>query len=95
MYNLEIITLSEASQKEKDKNHIITYMWNQQYDTMNLSTDRNRLTDQEDRPVVAKEETEWGRMNWEFGISRCKLLYREQINNSSYCIAQGTTVNTQ
>ena len=32
--DLEIIILSEGSQKEKDKYHmIITYMWNLKYDT--------------------------------------------------------------
>ena len=30
---LEIIILNEVSQKEKDKYHIITYMWNLKYDT--------------------------------------------------------------
>ena len=29
---LEIIILSEVSQKEKDKYHDITYMWNLKYD---------------------------------------------------------------
>ena len=34
---LEIIILSEVSQKEKDKCHmIITYMWNLKYDTNEL-----------------------------------------------------------
>jgi len=28
--------------------------------------------------------------NWEFWISRGKLLYVRWINNRSYCIAQGT-----
>ena len=31
-----------------------------------------------------------GGMDWEFGISRYKLVYIEGINNRSYCIAQGT-----
>ena len=31
--DLEIIILSEVSQKEKDKYHDITYMWNLKYDT--------------------------------------------------------------
>ena len=31
--DLEIITLSEVSQKEKDKYHEITYMWNLKYST--------------------------------------------------------------
>ena len=30
---LEIIMLSEVSQKEKDKYHDITYMWNLKYGT--------------------------------------------------------------
>ena len=32
-----------------------------------------------------------GRMEWEFGVGRCKLLYMERINNKVYCIAQRTT----
>ena len=30
---LEIIILSEVSQKEKDKYHMISHMWNLKYDT--------------------------------------------------------------
>ena len=43
---------------------------------------RNRLMDIENRLLVAKEESrDRGGMDWEFGISRCKLLYIEWINN--------------
>ena len=31
--------------------------------------------------MVAKGEERWGRVNWEFGLSRCKLLYIEWIIN--------------
>ena len=31
--------------------------------------------------VVAKEESDRGGKDWEFGISRCKLSYMEWINN--------------
>ena len=31
--------------------------------------------------MVAKWEGGGGGMNWEFGVSRCKLLYIEWINN--------------
>ena len=31
--DLEIIILSEVSQKEKDKYHMISHMWNLNYDT--------------------------------------------------------------
>ena len=34
--DLEIITVSEVSQTEKDKYHDITYMWNLKYNTNEL-----------------------------------------------------------
>ena len=40
---------------------------------MNLFN-RNRLTDTENRPVVAKGERGGSGMDREFGISRCNLL---------------------
>ena len=80
---LEMIILSEVSQKEKDKYHMIsliyveskiwykwTYLWN-----------RNRITDIENRLVVANREGVGGGMEWEIGVSRCKPLYIEWINN--------------
>ena len=45
------------------------------------------------RLVVAKGEGVGGGMEWEFGVSRCKLLYIEWITTGSYCIAQGTIFN--
>ena len=33
------------------------------------------------------------RVDWEVGISRCKLLYVEWVSNRSYHIAQGTIFN--
>ena len=44
---------------------------------MNLSTKQKQ---KENRLVVAKGEGGEG-IEWEFGISRCKLLYIEWINN--------------
>ena len=35
----------------------------------------------ENRLVVAKQEGVGGGMEWEVGVSRCKLLYIEWINN--------------
>lgn len=40
-----------------------------------------RVTDIENTPVVANGEGVGGEMDWEFEMSRCKLLYRERINN--------------
>ena len=42
---------------------------------MNLSMKQKYTHRHTNRLVVAKGETGGGRMNWEFGISRCKLLY--------------------
>ena len=42
---------------------------------------RKRLTDLENRPVVAKGEGYGVELPWEFGISKCKVLYAERINN--------------
>ena len=60
----------------------ITYMWNLKYDTNELiyETETDSLTQEAD--LWLPRELEGGReMNWEFGISRCKLLHTEWINN--------------
>ena len=54
---------------------------------MNLLWNRNRVSDIENRLVV-----EVGGMGWEFGISKCKLLYREQINNKVLLYSTGNYI---
>ena len=67
-------------------------MWNLKYDTNeHTCKNRNRLTDIEDRLVVAEGEG-WRGMEWEFGVSRCKLVYKGWVNNK-IPIAQGTIFN--
>ena len=67
--DLEIIILSEVSQKEKDKYHMISLTCGIKNRTqMNPSTNRNRLTNIENRLVVAKGEGGGGGgMDWELG----------------------------
>ena len=71
---LEIILLSGVSQKEKDKYHMISLVESKMcanepiYKTETDSVIENRL-------VVAKGVGEW--MDWELGVSRCKLLHLE------------------
>lgn len=43
---------------------------------------RDRLTDIQNRLGVANREEFGGGMEWVVGVSRCKLLYREEINNN-------------
>ena len=45
------------------------YLWN-----------RNKIKDIENGLMVAKREGYGGRMDWEFGVSRCKLLYIKWIS---------------
>ena len=80
--DLEIMILSELSQTEKDKYHIIWHKWT-------YLRNRNRLTDIENRLVVANG----GRgMDWEFGIGRCKLLYIGWINNKILLYSTGNYI---
>ena len=64
----------------------VTDMWNLKYDT----NEPVYKTDTENRLVVAKGHA--GEMEWEFWVSRCKLLYTEWVTRL-YCIAQKTTFN--
>ena len=58
--DLEIIILSEVSQKKKRQiPYDITYIWNLKYDTDELIYKTETDSDMENRPVVAKVET-WG-----------------------------------
>ena len=50
----------------------------------------NRLTDAENKLVFAEGEESGGKKDWEFRISRCKLMY---TITRTYCIAQGTIFN--
>ena len=61
---LEIIILSEVSQKEKDKYHITYIMWDLKYNTNQPIYKTNRLKDRESRPVVAKAEGKDGLRIW-------------------------------
>ena len=54
-----------------------TYLWN-----------RNRFRDMENRLMVAKREKVGKGMEWEFGVSRCKLMYMEWINNKFLVIGK-------
>ena len=70
--DLEIIILSEVSQTEKDKYHnAITY-------TNELIYETDSQTQGTDLWLPGGGG---GGMDWEFGISRCKLLYIGWITN--------------
>ena len=57
------------SERERQTLCAATYTWDLTYGT-DGSTNRNRLTDMEKRPVVVKEEGGGHGMDGEFGVSR-------------------------
>ena len=86
---LEIIILSEISQKEKDKYRMIS---------LKCGTSEHRSTKQK-QTHRHREQTcgcqgggGWGRMEWEFGISRCKLLHIGWINNKVLLCSTGNYI---
>ena len=60
---------------------------------MNLSN-RNRLTDIENRPVVAKGKGKGSGMDEEFGVSRCKLLHLEWKSNEILSYSTGNYIQS-
>ena len=48
---------------------------------MNLSAKQKQIHKRKEQLVAAEGEGLEGGMNWEFGISRCKLLYIECVSN--------------
>ena len=77
------------SKSEKEQiPYDITYVESKIRHRWTYLQNRKRLTDIESRLVVAKEG--WGGMEWEFGISRCKLLYI-CIMESLCCIPETNT----
>ena len=73
---LENIILGEVSQTEKDKYRILLLICEvQNMANWTCLQNRNRLTDIEERLVVAKEGGGGSGIDWDFGISTCKLLH--------------------
>ena len=70
--DLEMIILSEVNQKENVKYHMISLYVDSKIRHKSTYL-QNKNT--ENKLVVAKGEEGRGGTFWEFGISRCKLLY--------------------
>ena len=71
--DLEIIILREVSQKEKDKYHDINYMWNLKRDT-NEYIYKTKTHSQIQKTDMWLPRSSRGGKDWEFEISKCKLL---------------------
>ena len=70
----------------------VTYRRNLKYGTNELNVqNRNKLMDIENRLVVAKKGRGSG-MDWEFGVSRCKLFHLEQVSNEILLYSTGNCI---
>ena len=86
--------LSEVSQKEKDRYHMISLIRGiENMAQMNLSIEQKQTHRCGQQTCSCQERGEGKWMDWEFGVNRCKLLYLGRIDNESCCKAQGTMSN--
>ena len=90
----EIIILSEVgSERERQIPYDTMYMWNLKYDTNEpiYETEADSQTQRTDLWLPRGKGGEGG-MEWEFGVSRCKLLYIEWINNKVLLYSTGNYI---
>ena len=66
---LEIIILSEVSQKRRQIPHDITDMQHLKYDTNECIYETETESGTENRPVVAKREGDGRGLGWEFALA--------------------------
>ena len=62
-----LLAKTKTKEKQRPENRVETFIGN--------AVRNNEVGDIENRLVVAKGEVGWGGKDWEFGISRCKLVY--------------------
>ena len=74
-------TSQNNSEREKQIPYDITYMWNVKYDT-NQDSYKAKIDSQTQRTDFRLSRRRGGGgVDWEFGISRGKVLYIKWINN--------------
>ena len=72
--DLETLILSEVTQKEKDKYHMVSHIWYLIYST-NEPFHRKKTHGLGEQTFVTSG------MDWELGVSRCRLLHLELISS--------------
>ena len=89
--DLEIIIQSKVSQRKTNTIWYHLYLESKIWHKWTYVWNRNILTDIENRLGVSKVGQGPGR-DWEFGISRCKWLYVEWINNKALLYSTGNDI---
>ena len=59
---------------------------------MILSTKQKQITDMESKSVIVRGEGGGSRMDWDFGVSRCKLLHVGWISNEVLLYSTGNYI---
>ena len=86
---LETLILSEVSQKEKDKYHMLSIISGIYYMAQrNLSAEK-KLMDIENRLVLPRGGSG---VDWGFGVNRCELLHSEWISNAILLYSTGNYI---
>ena len=84
----ETLILSEVSQKEKDKYHMISHIWNLINGT-NESFHRKENHEHREQTCGCQGGGGGNGMAWEFGGNRCKLWLLEWISNEVLLYSTG------
>ena len=84
----ETLILSEVSQKEKDKYHLRSRIWNLIYRT-NEPFHREENPGHEEQTCGCQGGEEGSEMDWESGVNRCRLLPLKWISNEILLYSPG------
>ena len=76
----EVIIPGEDSQKEEDKYRDVTYIWEVKYGTKELISPTEADSQYRKETSCCLMGGCWEEKDWEFGVSRCKLLYTGWID---------------
>ena len=82
----EIIILSKVRKRKTNDN---TFKQNLKFDTNELITKQKKTYRHTEQTYCCQVEGRGSGMNWECGVSRCKLLHLESINNKVLLYSTG------
>ena len=88
---LEILLLSEVSQKEKAKYHMISHIWNLIYGT-NEPFHRKETHELGEQTCDCQGGERGSGMDWEFRVNSCKLLHLEWLSNEILLYSTGNYI---
>ena len=91
--DLEILTLTEVRQRKKKKSHDITFTWNLKYGTSEPSIKRETCRQREQTCGCQEGGGESG-TDWEFGVSKCKLLDLKRISDEGLLYSPGNSIQS-